>query len=77
MRVQKGDKLEARRSRRRRFEDRNVGFYYMRTGFPQDVVASTLLTGRERFYLKILLEGAEIRSLSFGNFLNNLYKVNA
>ncbi|WP_196220208.1 hypothetical protein [Terrilactibacillus tamarindi] len=32
MRVQKGDKLEARRSRRRRFEDRNVGFYYMRTG---------------------------------------------
>ncbi|WP_196220255.1 hypothetical protein [Terrilactibacillus tamarindi] len=40
MRVQKGDKLEARRSRRRRFEDRNVGFYYMRTGIPQDVVAS-------------------------------------
>ncbi|WP_268987289.1 hypothetical protein [Terrilactibacillus tamarindi] len=32
MRVQKGDKLEARRSRRRCFEDRNVGFYYMRTG---------------------------------------------
>ncbi|WP_196220250.1 hypothetical protein [Terrilactibacillus tamarindi] len=49
MRVQKGDKLEARRSRRRCFEDRNVGFYYMRTGIPQDVVASTLLTGRERF----------------------------
>ncbi|WP_196220219.1 hypothetical protein [Terrilactibacillus tamarindi] len=32
MRVQKGDKLEARRSRRRCFEDRNVGFCYMRTG---------------------------------------------
>ncbi|WP_230458951.1 hypothetical protein [Terrilactibacillus tamarindi] len=31
-RVQKGDKLEARRSRRRCFEDRNVGFCYMRTG---------------------------------------------
>ncbi|MTT32097.1 hypothetical protein GMB86_08765 [Terrilactibacillus sp. BCM23-1] len=30
--VQKGDKLEARRLRQRRFEDRNVGFYYMRTG---------------------------------------------
>ncbi|MTT30958.1 hypothetical protein GMB86_02875 [Terrilactibacillus sp. BCM23-1] len=49
IRVQKGDKLEARRSRRRRFEDRNVGSFYMRTGLPQDVVASTSATGRERF----------------------------
>ncbi|WP_230459050.1 hypothetical protein [Terrilactibacillus tamarindi] len=30
--VQKDDELEARRSRRRRFEDRNVGCCYMRTG---------------------------------------------
>ncbi|WP_268987322.1 hypothetical protein [Terrilactibacillus tamarindi] len=32
MRVQKGDKLEARRSRRRSFEDQNVVVCYLRTG---------------------------------------------
>ncbi|WP_268987283.1 hypothetical protein [Terrilactibacillus tamarindi] len=40
MRIQKGDKLEARRLR---------AAHFLRTGIPHDAIASGTATGRERF----------------------------